>query len=84
MLDMVTRAAHLPTSHIVRLEVVFSSKETRDIATHIKQGRVLIVERWALVGDAVVHGVVAQDLPRVTPVELVVQIGAILREVGLV
>jgi hypothetical protein len=56
-------AIPLAPSRPVLLWIVIATEEAADVSAHVEERRVLVVERGALVGDAVVHRMVAEYLP---------------------
>jgi len=55
-----------------------STPKTCSISAHVEHGRILIEDRWALVGHAIVYWVVAYHLARVPSVEMALQIRTLL------
>lgn len=83
VLDMALATLIAP-SRPVLLEIVICSKETSNVAAHIEKSCILVVEGWAFVRNAIIHGMITKDLTRVPSVKLTLQISTVLREMRLV
>jgi hypothetical protein len=59
-------------------------EQVSHITTQVKESGVVVIKARTLIRYAIIHGVIPQDLPRITAIKLVLQISSILREVRLI